>query len=224
MADRYDRFLQTLASFEGTADLTNPWSFARRSAPNRIRRANLRRYLTRFEETGSTVMFVGEALGHRGGRLSGVPFTSLSLLLEGDHDLLGKSVGYRDPGDGGKIRREASATMIWSAIERLPQPPLLWNAVPFHPHRPGDPRTNRRPRAAELELGMSYLRRLAALFDIERFVAVGRAASLVLARLEIEHTYVRHPSVGGKSLFDRGIAELIEPVELDRDTGTRRSS
>lgn len=211
MSGRFDPFISSLARFEGHEDLSNPWSYDRSSNPNRIRRANLRHYFSSLDQIGTDVMFVGEALGHRGGRLSGVPFTSLSHLLEGDHDILGTSAGYRDPGDGGSIRREASATMVWEAIDRLPRPPVLWNAFPFHPHRPGEPRSNRPPRSAELELGAGYLERLAGIFRIERFVAVGRTAARTLDRLGIVHRYVRHPSLGGKQQFRNGLTEIFGP-------------
>lgn len=188
--------------------LCNPWSLNPDSRPNRQRRRNLRIYLETLAETAPRTMLVGEALGYRGGCLSGIPFTSLDQITRGGHPLLEPSRGYLDPGDGGRVRAEASATMIWESFDRLPSPPLLWNACPFHPHAPGRPQSNRPPRSGEVSNGARFLLRIARLFEVDRFVAVGRVASAGLSRLGIEHDYVRHPSVGGKRQYLDGLAQL----------------
>jgi uracil-DNA glycosylase len=73
--------------------------------------------------------------------------------------------------------------------------------VPTHPHRPGDPRSNRRPTHAEIETSLPFLEELA---EGRRVVAVGR-----LAAAELDAPYVRHPSHGGAREFRSGLVELL---------------
>ncbi|MFH7572536.1 uracil-DNA glycosylase, partial [Pseudomonas syringae pv. tagetis] len=46
---------------------------------------------------------------------------------------------------------ELTASEIWSVLRVLALPPLLWNVIPFHPHEPGNPFTNRKITARELQ-------------------------------------------------------------------------
>ena len=70
-------------------------------------------------------LFVGEAAGYRGARISGLPFTSE------------RQVSGSGPG-------EASATIVQAALDELGagRAVLLWNLVPTHP---GTPTSNRAP-------------------------------------------------------------------------------
>jgi uracil-DNA glycosylase len=90
---------------------------------------------------------------------------------------------------------------MWRTLQSLAVLPLLWNAFPFHPHRTGQPLSNRRPARRELDIGAVYLIQLLGIFKPERVVAVGNCAAESLARLGIFHYKVRHPSHGGKQAF-----------------------
>lgn len=141
-------------------------------------RARLVRYLE--ERRGARVLLVGEAPGHRGARVSGIPFTS-------ERQLTGEPPG------------EASATIVHRVLAEagLARDSLLWNVVPTHPHLPGRPDTNRRPTAAEIEEGALFLRELARGRTV---LAVGRVAQHVLVG-----PHVRHPSRGGARAFRDGL-------------------
>jgi uracil-DNA glycosylase len=112
--------------------------------------------------------------------VSGVPFTSERQL-------------------SGTGPAEATATIVHGALRDLDleDDVLLWNVVPTHPHRPGEPSSNRRPTRAEVEVSMRFLEQLAAR---RRTIAVGRLAHAVLGG-----RYVRHPSHGGSSAFLAGL-------------------
>jgi uracil-DNA glycosylase len=74
---------------------------------------------------------------------------------------------------------------------------LLWNLVPTHPHRPGEPDSNRRPTRAEIAAARPFLDALAGSGASNRLLlAVGR-----LAQRELGGPYVRHPSHGGAFEF-----------------------
>ncbi len=202
---RFDRFIDALARVELSDRACN--QYARGSRENTIRRSNLRLYLEQIGEP--RILLVGEAPSYRGGRLTGIPFTSEQIMLCGiDGRFLGSERGYRRATPGPRLSTEASATMVWAAIGHIDPLPLLWNAFPFHPFTRGNPSSNRIPTAGELLIGAPFLQSLMHLFPIDRVVAIGNLAERSLTRLGIDHQKVRHPSQGGKQKFVAGMARL----------------
>lgn len=147
-------------------------------AASRIRRERLTAYLRR--RRCAQYVVVGEAAGYRGARVSGLPFTSERQLT-------------------GSGPAEATATIVHRVLAELglEDDVLLWNVVPTHPHRRGEPRSNRRPARAEVRAGMAFLERIAAR---RQLIAVGRVAHSALGG-----AYVRHPSHGGSAEFRAGL-------------------
>jgi len=197
---RFDRLIDALSDAEVSDRACN--QYARGERANAIRRRNLRLYLQGIG--APRVLLVGEAPSHRGGRLTGIPFTSESIMMT----VLGAHHGYRKATPGPKLSTEASATMVWATIRNMEPLPLLWNAFPFHPFEAGNPFSNRIPTTGELLVGAPFLQSILRLFPIERVVAVGNLAERSLTRLGIEHVKVRHPSQGGKRKFVEGLARL----------------
>jgi uracil-DNA glycosylase len=171
-----------------------PTELVRRLAAARIGRTynQYRRSLERRERLGAylsrrqsaPILLVGEAAGYRGARISGLPFTSQRQL-------------------SGAGPAEATATIVQRVLAELnlEEAVLLWNLVPTHPHRPGEPASNRRPTRAEVEASLPFFEELAA---GRRVIAVGRLAATVL-----DAPYVRHPSHGGARHFRSGLVELV---------------
>lgn len=145
-------------------------------------RARLRHYLE--ARRAAPVVLVGEAAGHRGARVSGLPFTSERQLT-------------------GAGPAEATATIVRRTLVELGAEDgvLLWNLVPTHPHRSGLPASNRPPTRAEIEAARPFLQRLAR---GRRVVPVGR-----LAHAWLGGVYVRHPSHGGAQAFRAGLEEAL---------------
>ena len=199
MSRRFDRFIASLACAEVSDRAHNQY------AESRVRRANLRRYLEAMDAIQPDTLLVGEAPSHRGGRLTGIPFVSETILLSGAVP----GAGYRKATPGDQRSTEASATMVWAAIREIDPLPMLWNAYPFHPFERGNPQSNRMPTAAELEQGRVFLVALIRLFDFRRIVAIGNHASTSLAHLGIDHIKIRHPSQGGKRKFVDGVTSLV---------------
>jgi hypothetical protein len=98
---------------------------------------------------------------------------------------------------------EATATIVHRVLAELgvEDDVLLWNVVPTHPHRPGEPASNRRPNAAEIAAARLFLDELA---HGRTVVPVGRVAE---AALDIRG--IRHPSHGGAVAFRDGLARLV---------------
>jgi uracil-DNA glycosylase len=142
----------------------------------------LRERLTAYlrERKQARYVLVGEAAGYRGARVSGVPFTSERQL-------------------SGSGPAEGTATIVHRTLAELElaDEVLLWNVVPTHPHRLGEPYSNRRPTRSEVAEAMRFLHHLV---DGRRTIAVGRLAHAVLGG-----PYVRHPSHGGSAAFRTGL-------------------
>lgn len=147
-----------------------------------LRRARLAAYLDARQN--ACLLLVGEAAGYLGARASGVPFTSERQL-------------------SGHGPAEASATIVHRVLAELglEDEVLLWNLVPTHPHRVGEPDSNRRPSCDEIAVSRPFLAQLAV---GRRVVAIGR-----LAERELGAPYVRHPSHGGAAAFRAGLIELL---------------
>lgn len=200
------RFAKRLQNNEVPTDVNNFYAAARTN----LQRHNLQIYLRQMANLHPDTLLVGEAPGHNGCARTGVPFSSEQLIREGvlDGKLFGECNGY-------KISRnsavhEQSAAAMWEVLAEVGRTPLLWNAYPFHPHRPGEPESNRKPKASELKTGMKILKEIILLFDIKKVVAVGNAAEEVLQKMGLEHAKVRHPSYGGRTAFKSGIKALLK--------------
>lgn len=180
-------------------------------AANDVRCHNLKLYLGKLSKRQPTHLLIGEAPGYRGCRLSGIPFVSPAILTRGlpACDLFGLAQGFVLPEDATAVTNEASATIMWQTIAAIKPTPLLWNAFPFHPHKPGHPDSNRSPGQAELAEGIAFLEQIIDMFQQPQLVAIGKKAAQLLSRCQWPHTAVRHPSHGGKDQFIKGIQALF---------------
>jgi len=206
-----DSFIARLAAQDCPPGLFNLYELG--NANNAIRRENLRLYLREMVPRAPRALLVMEAPGYRGCRLTGIPVCSRKIMLGGLRSLgmFGAMAGYRDVADVGfeRLQGEQSASILWRALAELEQLPLLWNAVPFHPHRLGKPLSNRRPRQAEIALGWRYLQLLLRDWQFELVLAVGNVAHGSLQAGGIDCVKLRHPAHGGKSAFRRGLAQQL---------------
>jgi uracil-DNA glycosylase len=163
-----------------------------------IRLENLRAYLA--ERAGADVVCLGEAGGYQGMRWSGIAFTS-------ERDLQRWGPPYR-PSCAARVWSEPSGTIVHKVLAELgaERRVILWNTVPTHPHRPGEPLSNRRPTTAEVEAGAPLATRLIEIVQPRRVVAVGRIAESVLPP---GTTYVRHPANAGGPAFREGMRLIL---------------
>lgn len=155
-------------------------------------------------------ILVGEAPGYAGCRYSGVAFTSERLLIEGAIPRVPRVAGRLSTRD--RPFSEPSATIVWRALYRaaIAESTILWNALQLHPHRAGDPWSNRTPTPVELAHGEPAMRRLLEAFPRARVIAVGRKAELLLASAGVAvHAAVRHPANGGATAFTEGLLAAV---------------
>ncbi len=203
-------FINLLAGLEAQELCFNPYASGD-SDRDSIRCNNLLLYLQEMHHAGPREMLVGEAPGYNGCHWTGIPFTSERELQRGvpAHGLFGLEKGYRWTSDKELGYTEPSGTILWSVISELPRLPLVWNAFPLHPYKSGNLLSNRTPTEQELVSHAAVLHRLAEIFEIESFIAVGHKAERVLAELGISAPRVRHPANGGKAEFSRGLHYLL---------------
>lgn len=169
-----------------------------------IRRANLRGYLEAFDERPPVVL-VGEAPSWRGCRFSGIAFTAEANLLDDAFPVDGRRTSaFRE-----RPLSEASATIVWGCLQEHFPRFLLWNALPFHPHPPGERLGNRTPRRSEVEGFADLLRTVLDALSPDEVLAVGRTSERALDHLGIGCRYVRHPSHGGAKAFTAGVLEVL---------------
>jgi uracil-DNA glycosylase len=209
LTDSIDAFVERLALSRAGPNSVNPFDF---SLPaNAVRRRNLTRYLEQLEERSPTVLRVGEAPGYRGMRITGVPFTNAVILRRGipHFGLFGSANGYSVPDDLPAVAAEPTATVMWNTLVELDFLPLLWSAYPLHPHRPGNPLSNRKPSMAEAAEWSWSWRALEHIFSIRTVVAVGNVAYDSMVRRGRSVSRVRHPAHGGKKMFARGLRDLL---------------
>ena len=210
-AGQIDAFIDDLTKCRAEADAFN--QYAHGSADNAIRRNNLRLYLQCMASRSPRAMLVMEAPGYRGCRLTGIPVTSRKMLLEGVRalNIFGTETGFRDVSDIGfeSIYGEQSATIVWTALAEMGALPLIWNAYPLHPHKPGEARSNRKPRRSELKTGERFLRQSFALWSFDQVIAVGNVAHETLAGMGISCAKIRHPAQGGKRDFIAGLRSSL---------------
>lgn len=169
----------------------------------RRRRRNLEHYL---ERVGSpSAVLVGEAPGFRGGRFSGIAFTSerqLAGVARARLSWAGRC--FRATSRRAQLWQEPSSTIVWSALRGNAAGVLLWNAFPWHPHGARGPLSNRAPESAMVLRNLHVLEALLAAHPAARVAAVGRTAQRALAALGVEAAVgLRHPAHGGATLFRR---------------------
>lgn len=206
------QFLQLLQSksfidvFNPYADHCNTFDLPKAAE---IRSTNLLLYLRKMVQNKPTTIWVAEALGHRGGRRTGIAMTDdrsivkLSNLLD--------IQGIR-PACQNNVK-EMTANQIWSQLEQLStlEYPFLWNIFPYHPHQKDNPISNRALNSYEIAETEDITRQLFDFFAFEKIVSIGKKSYQRLLHLGYEPTYVRHPSHGGSKLFKEQLKKIYYP-------------
>jgi hypothetical protein len=149
-------------------------------------------------------LLVGEAPGHKGCALTGIPFTSQRVLRSGAHPFI---VALRPSLASSGSATESTATIVWEHLLSCAVVPAFWNAFPFHPHKSNNANSNRPPTPAEVASGYQFLELIVRILSPHTVIAVGEVAAKLFPRSfpQLNFVAVRHPSFGGKADFIAGI-------------------
>jgi hypothetical protein len=201
-------FLDLLRDHAGP-DVFNPWR-DRDAATDVVRDAPMQRADRLGEHLSCDARFVliGEAAGYQGCKVSGIPFTSERLILEG---AIPRVAALQRLSSRSRPWSEPSATTVWKTLHALgiADHTVLWNAFAWHPHKPAVLHSNRTPTRAERLAGLDVLHAFVGLVPGARVFAVGRNAENSLAELGVEARPLRHPSMGGAAEFARQLRAVV---------------
>lgn len=188
------QLIDLLRAVASSSTVANPYT-----SPNCCH--NLGAYLTTLRSHGySGHLLVGEAPGYMGCALTGIPFTSEAVLLKRKHSFLDAlRPVVKLSGEQG----EATASMVWDHLVNCKYVAAMWNVFPFHPHRPDEPKSNRKPTPKEVADAKQYLEAIIRILTPGKIVAVGNTAAEGLRKQfpDLEFQQARHPSNGGKKEF-----------------------
>lgn len=215
-------FIERLQQLPDLPGVFNPWrdfDAVNDIGPHApaIRAFNLGRYLA-ARVGRARLILIAEAPGFRGAKYSGIAMTSERILLGKQPAIPHEAVfpGEKQRTSSPELYAdgfiEPTASITWSLLLNLglaPEKFVLWNAFPCHPHKPGSPLTNRAPAPKELAAARHILPAMLKLFPDAQVVAVGRVAQRVLADLNYKVPSVRHPAMGGATLFRSQIQSLL---------------
>lgn len=178
-----------------------------------IRRRNLELVLDAALREGVDSLWVARDLGYRGGRRTGLPLTD-EAHLEIAAEVMCTAPLVR--ATRGPLVSERTASVVWKMIRSIDQPVFLWNAFPLHPHRVGEPLSNRCHTRAERDECRPLLESLYDMLKPTRVMAIGRDAHVALTGMGLPAQYVRHPSYGGQSDFVREMSReyMVENIAL----------
>ncbi len=207
---RVQAFLDLLQASTG-ANVFNPW--AHHDAGTDLSRTATRERLVRLAahlSTDARYVLIGEAAGYQGCKVSGIPFTSERLILEARIPRISTDA----PRLTSRTRpwSEPSATTVWNTLHALgiASETVLWNAFPWHPHKPQLSHSNRTPTPAERLAGVPVLRQFLDLYPQAQVFAVGRNAEWSLQQVGCNAAPLRHPSMGGARRFAQQLRAACE--------------
>lgn len=192
--EHIDQFLDDLKNHQNSATVNNPYQ-------NQYARENLKLYLDYvFRQEGKRYLFIGEAPGHLGCAITGIPFTSGKIFEQFGHPLL---MTLKDQIKLPQKEKENTATMVWEYLSIDGFTPLFWNSFPFHPHELAQRETNRPPISEEIEVGVKFIRQLVQFYKPNLIAAIGKKGirGMKQAYPGEEFECIRHPSRGGKQQF-----------------------
>ncbi len=172
------------------------------------RRQNLFNYLSSFDAL-PTILIVGEAPGWKGCRFSGVPFTSEAQLASNKLPFKGAPTSvFLTP------LSELSASCFWKGMQAFHPNFLVWNGIPYHPHHPNNPTSNRPISRKELRIYIHILAQVVHILQPQYILAVGLKAAFCLDDLSLPYISIRHPSHGGNMQFQQAMHSFMSSLQF----------
>ena len=173
-----------------------------------VRRENFRKYLAHYTKM-PRLFLLAEAPGPWGCRFSGVPLVSEAQLEDRAFPLHGCATSLAE-----QPHSEYTANIYWRVLGPFFPHFFTWNSVPFHPHKEGKPMSIRNPGNREVLVYSETLRQIVEVIKPEKVLSIGRKAEYACSKIQVDCTYIRHPSQGGARKFEAGIDAVMREMQL----------
>src|SRR5690554_7935733 len=164
-----EEFIQELANERTEKVGVSENVYAGNTRESIIRKHNLLTYLTKMKSVNPRILLLGEAPGHKGCRLTGIPFTSERVLA--NHSFF-QGLDFHFINEN--LECEQSATIVWNVLQNFTDKPLIWDIFLFHSYDGINFNTNSTPNETELELGKEYVIKLLQIFIIDTIFVCSR--------------------------------------------------
>ncbi len=172
------------------------------------RRQNFKNYLSCYKER-PRIFLLAEAPGPWGCRFSGVPLVSESMLVDPGFPIHGDATSLAE-----KPHSEYTAKIYWRVLGPYFPKFFTWNSVPFHPYKPDKPMSIRNPGNREVMVYTETLKQIVDALKPEKVLSIGRKAEYAFSKIDVPCTYIRHPSQGGAKIFEAGIQDVLNELQL----------
>jgi uracil-DNA glycosylase len=214
--EKLNEFIRQLSFYPTTEEVFNQYSMP-------LQQHNLTQYLKLHLESKADILFLGEAAGYKGCKISGIPFTSGNILATHPiYTTLRSQFIYQKIED----EKENSAKIIHDFFSQVPAAYpriVMWNAFPFHPHKQNEPQSNRSPTEDERKAGYGFLKSLIDLFQFKYYYPIGLQAKKTLTGLQFNGICssfrivpIRHPSFGGKAEFMAKSLSIMKDLGIEQ--------
>jgi hypothetical protein len=169
---------------------------------------NLYKYLRITISYAPTILILGEHAHYAREARTGIPFTSEHVIMKVNdrHGVLEKDV-YKLIG----IRKDSFSTLLWGQINKMNNPPLLWNLFPFYPRQEKDPSLGRSLTIKELEWGNELLLQvLKAYPTINKVFVIGNKLNFEHINFPVDVHYLSPLEKGNPHAFIEDFNELLK--------------
>ncbi|OZM57185.1 hypothetical protein CIB95_06880 [Lottiidibacillus patelloidae] len=176
---------------------------------------NLYKYLRKMNSYEPSILILGEHPHFAREARTGIPFTSEHVIVKMNdrHGVLEKDV-YKLIG----IRKDSFSALLWGQINKMSNPPLLWNLFPFYPHQENSPSNHRSLTIQEMEWGNQLLLKILEAYpSITKVFVIGNKLKYDHLNFPVDVDYLSPLEMGNPHAFVEDFNELLkisQPIKI----------
>ena len=190
MENATNELIKRLANTRTDENLFNPYNqvckiFDVNTAPG-LRQGNLRIFLDSFTNSSTDALWVFDSADYFSTKLSGVPLMGPSSFTKVEN-IFGLTLHFEAANKSSSLSAVPNAhAKLWNLISKQKEHPLIWNVLPFYPHKRDDISTRREPTAQEYLKYSEFMHSVIAIYKPKSVLAVGNKAKSALDLLKIK--------------------------------------
>jgi|GEM_PF-3845208 len=190
METRTDELIEKLANTRTDEDLFNPYNqvckiFDINTAPG-LRQGNLRIFLDSYINSHADVLWVYDSADYFSAKLSGVPLMGPNSFTQVE-TIFGITLHFENAiKNSSLLDIPKSRSHIWNQLSKQKELPLIWNVLPFYPHKKGDISVRRTPSNEEYLKYSGFIHNVIEIFKPKSVLAVGTKTKVALDLLDIK--------------------------------------